>query len=406
MSLLFCGITLKHYAYYNMSRRTQLTTKYIFQVMAQLSENFIFIYLGLDLLVETNLQFKPLFIMITVVGICVARYLSVFPLSKAVNWFIRYRARRRGMEVADELPFSYQAMLFWAGLRGAVGVALAAGIKGVNAPAMRATVLVVVVLTVIIFGGTTARMLEILRIRTGVVEEAESDDEFDIEVTHGGTYYKRANSSGLGYTPHRNDYTISLDPVGPDGTRVPAANGYSSNRRPSPLSRTRSGRRFSPQDRDARRDRSSTQGLLTVGPSSRSEGSDIGSEDDAAAAASSSPRNALSHPDQFELDAAEMVSDDDLPPAARSASRLRRTPPETQRLSPQLAGSSVGASPARRSAEPTPSTREPISARHALRELFSGGSTGDHAEWFRQLDESIIKPTLLLDQSRHRGPPV
>ncbi|PHH70051.1 hypothetical protein CDD80_6269 [Ophiocordyceps camponoti-rufipedis] len=36
VSLLFCGITLKHYAYFNMSRRTQLTTKYLFQVMSQL----------------------------------------------------------------------------------------------------------------------------------------------------------------------------------------------------------------------------------------------------------------------------------------------------------------------------------------------------------------------------------
>jgi hypothetical protein len=33
-------------------------------------------------------------------------------------------------------------------------------------------------------GGTTARMLEILGIRTGVVEELDSDDEFDTEVTH------------------------------------------------------------------------------------------------------------------------------------------------------------------------------------------------------------------------------
>jgi sodium/hydrogen exchanger-like protein 6/7 len=38
-------------------------------------------------------------------------------------------------------------MLFWAGLRGAVGVALAAGFKGENANALRTTVLVVVVLT-------------------------------------------------------------------------------------------------------------------------------------------------------------------------------------------------------------------------------------------------------------------
>ena len=49
VSLLFCGITLKHYAYHTMSRRTQRTTKYIFSTLAQLSENFIFIYLGLSL---------------------------------------------------------------------------------------------------------------------------------------------------------------------------------------------------------------------------------------------------------------------------------------------------------------------------------------------------------------------
>src|ERR1700692_3179639 len=67
VTLLFCGITLKHYAYYNMSRRTQLTTKYLFQVLAQLSENFIFIYLGLSLFTMTELVFKPTIIVITTV---------------------------------------------------------------------------------------------------------------------------------------------------------------------------------------------------------------------------------------------------------------------------------------------------------------------------------------------------
>ncbi|EHL01163.1 putative Uncharacterized Na(+)/H(+) antiporter C15A10.06 [Glarea lozoyensis 74030] len=111
---------------------------------------------------------------------------------------LKYRAKRRGKEVPDELPYSYQAMLFWAGLRGAVGVALAAGMTGPNSWALKATVLVVVVLTVIIFGGTTARMLEIMGIRTGVVEEIDSDDEFDIESHPGGSYYK---SSGNGIAP-------------------------------------------------------------------------------------------------------------------------------------------------------------------------------------------------------------
>ncbi|KAL4909465.1 hypothetical protein BDW74DRAFT_165906 [Aspergillus multicolor] len=400
VSLLFCGITLKHYAYYNMSRRTQLTTKYLFQVMAQLSENFIFIYLGLDLLVQRDVQFKPLFILVAVVGICLARYLAVFPLSRAINWFIRYRARRRGVEVADELPFAYQAMLFWAGLRGAVGVALAAGLKGANGPALRATVLVVVVITVIIFGGTTARMLEILGIRTGVVEELESDDEFDTEVSNGGTYYKRSDT-GLGYTPRRLD-NIPLDGV--SRRDIDRNNSYSSgnNRRPSPPSSSRPGvghsrmysDAFGPKDTQTPRDRSTTATLLGNRPGSRS-GSEDGSEDEFGLK-SSGKRRALDHdhPDAFELDIDDMQSDDDLPPAAPT--RMRRSPSQP----PQHPASSQtppdGASPSRREAG--------RSAREAIRDLFSGGPSGDHVAWFRQLDEDYIKPRLLLDQSNHKGP--
>ncbi|KAF7173121.1 hypothetical protein CNMCM5623_005363 [Aspergillus felis] len=400
VSLLFCGITMKHYAYYNMSRRTQLTTKYLFQVLAQLSENFIFIYLGLDLLVDTNLQFKPLFILVAVFGICLARYLAVFPLSKAINWFIRYRARRHGLEVADELPFAHQAMLFWAGLRGAVGVALAAGLGGVNGPALRATVLVVVVLTVIIFGGTTARMLEILGIRTGVVEEIESDDEFDIEVTHGGTYYKRSDT-GLGYTPRRTDSTIPLDGIRRAGLGD-RTGSYSSgnNRRPSPPQSTRGHARMysnTYSSKDAR-DKSATATLLGNGAGIHSDGS-AASEDEFGLRAVGRGRRA-SEPDQvdaFDLDIDDGASDDDLPPSApAAASRLRRSPSQAQNLMPSQAAPSSGASPVRRETG--------LSAREALRDLFSGGPSGDHAAWFRQLDEDFIKPRLLLDQSNHKGP--
>ncbi|KAF8574538.1 sodium/hydrogen exchanger [Ramaria rubella] len=183
VSLLFCGITLKHYAYHTMSRRTQRTTKYIFSMLAQLSENFIFIYLGLSIFTNppredplTN-YIKPLFITITIVSVIFTRYASVFPLSEAINLFHRHARGQRH----DELPHSYQMMLFWAGLRGAVGVALAAGFQGKNAQTLRTTVLVVVVATVILFGGTTARMLEVLGVRTGVEDDAgsSSDEEAD-----------------------------------------------------------------------------------------------------------------------------------------------------------------------------------------------------------------------------------
>ncbi|ODV87807.1 hypothetical protein CANARDRAFT_26011 [[Candida] arabinofermentans NRRL YB-2248] len=196
VSLLFCGITMKHYAYYNMSRRTQIATKYIFQLLAQLSENFIFIYLGLSLFTEVELVFKPLLIIVTFVSICVARWAAVFPLSRSINWFLRSRAIRRGAapaSIQDEIPYNYQMMQFWAGLRGAVGVALAMGLQGESKSALLATVLVVVVLTVILFGGTTAGMLEMLNIKTGCIEESESDDEFDIEAPR--PVYNKATST-------------------------------------------------------------------------------------------------------------------------------------------------------------------------------------------------------------------
>ena len=195
VSLLFCGITLKHYAYHTMSRRTQRATKYIFSTLAQLSENFIFIYLGLSLFTsppsseKVTSYFKPLFITITTVAVVFTRYAAVFPLSEAINFFHRHARGQR----QEELPHSYQMMLFWAGLRGAVGVALAAGFKGDSAQTLRTTVLVVVVLTVVVFGGTTARMLEVLGIRTGVEDEtASSDDDEEIPIGRPGWYNRRS----------------------------------------------------------------------------------------------------------------------------------------------------------------------------------------------------------------------
>jgi solute carrier family 9 (sodium/hydrogen exchanger), member 6/7 len=202
VSLLFCGITLKHYAYHTMSRRTQRATKYIFGTLAQLSENFIFIYLGLSLFTsppsgeKVTSYVKPLFIAVTTVAVVFTRYAAVFPLSELINFFQRHARGQR----TEELPHAYQMMLFWAGLRGAVGVALAAGFHGNNAQTLRTTVLVVVVLTVVIFGGTTARMLEVLGIRTGVEDDdATSSDEEEPLGARRGARWQRLPDDNQAY---------------------------------------------------------------------------------------------------------------------------------------------------------------------------------------------------------------
>ncbi|CCC08341.1 unnamed protein product [Sordaria macrospora k-hell] len=336
VSLLFCGITLKHYAYFNMSRRTQLTTKFFFQVMAQLSENFIFIYLGLSLFTEKNLVYQPLLIIVTV-------------SSGSAPW----------QEAADVLPYNYQAMLFWAGLRGAVGVALAAAFTGKSRFALQATVLVVVVLTVIIFGGTTSRMLEILEIKTGVVEEIDSDDEFDIEAIHGGTWHKRSGT-GIGFSaPHRGS-TVPLGNLDTERNGSPGGNGgrsgwASGHRSPNPMPRRQSSRLDVKNSNDLER-------VDLLGVSGNNTDSEIGSD----------------------------IDTSDLPPPAP-----RRRPSPI----PGGGDADLEAGPGERGSgwNRSPSNNEGgqgLSATAAIRQLFS---SEDPSALFRQFDENYIKPKLLLD---------
>lgn len=340
-----------------------MTTKYLFQVLAQLSENFIFIYLGLSLFTEKDLVYQPLFIIVTVLAVCAARWMAVFPLSRAINWFLRYRARRAGREATDELPYSYQAMLFWAGLRGAVGVALAALLTGKERFALKATVLVVVVLTVIIFGGTTARMLEILGIRTGVVDELDSDDEFDIEAISGGTYYKRSGT-GIGHNPRSRGggTTLPLNNVGVGGSSRRGhgsrdRNGWASGHRsPNPSTMPR---RQPSNSRGGKGDDFERSELLGVGSNTDSE---IGSD----------------------------IDTSDLPPPAHHVAPRRRSSPM---LTPGSEASFGDEGNNGGSGSQTTHT-QPLTATAAIRQLFS---TEDPSALFRQLDEDFIKPTLLLD---------
>ncbi|EPS42638.1 hypothetical protein H072_3403 [Dactylellina haptotyla CBS 200.50] len=370
VSLLFCGITLKHYAYYNMSRRTQLATKYLFQALSQLAENFVFIYLGISLFTESAQLWNPLFIIVTSVGICAARWVAVFPLSRLINWVIRWRTMRRNggrasaQNIPDELPYSYQMMLFWAGLRGAVGVALAQGFQGDIANVLRATVLVVVVLTVIVFGGTTASMLDILGIRTGVVEEIDSDDEFDTQ--NSNTYWKYQGGGNQG-GPQNLGRGVPLSNV--DTGNGGASGGYGREARGGVYGQSSSGRNSARQN-------------LAGGGRKSGRSSRDGSQVDLL--------YGHGEEDEYDSDAS------DLPPmAARRGSKVSSpnlgTPAEEGRrsTSPRMGeGSSAAA------------TVNPVSA---LSQLVRG-TVDDQAEWFRQLDEGYIKPHLLLDSSKgHDG---
>lgn len=185
-------------------------------------------------------------------------------------------------------------------------------------------------------------MLEILGIRTGVVEEIDSDDEFDIE--HVGAYFKGARG-GMGPA------SVPLSPV-EGGVYASGQRGTSPSPgdRPHTLGRRNSGRKSPSRDLE----------LL------RTDSNDSDGESDIS----------------------------DLPPM--TPSNLRRG---------TRSGNGEGSSNEQPTATPAASSGITAGgAFNSLTGIFSGTSD-DQAEWFRKLDEGYIKPTLLLDPGKgtHNG---
>ncbi|KAI9344027.1 Cation/H+ exchanger, partial [Obelidium mucronatum] len=159
VSLLFCAITLKHYAYDNMSLRTRRTTKYMFRVLSQLAENFVFIYLGVTLFANREQVFSLTLTFFTLIIVLFSRYASIRPLASLLN----------SLNPSKPLiPQNYQTILWWAGLRGAIAFALSFEMTSPSAAAMRTTTLVVCVMSVVGLGGTVGMALEVSKVKLGV----------------------------------------------------------------------------------------------------------------------------------------------------------------------------------------------------------------------------------------------
>jgi NhaP-type Na+/H+ or K+/H+ antiporter len=78
-------MTLKQYAYFNLSQQSQQTTQHMFEVMAQLSENFVFIYLGLTLFTQPNEVFYWGLIFYLFAATLIGRAACIFPPAGLIN---------------------------------------------------------------------------------------------------------------------------------------------------------------------------------------------------------------------------------------------------------------------------------------------------------------------------------
>lgn len=163
VAVLFCGICQAHYTYNNLSPDSRSRTKKLFELLNFLAENFIFSYIGVSMFTFPKHRFDIGFIVIGFMCAMLGRAVNIYPLS-----FILNLGRR------PEIPWNFQHMLFFAGLRGAMSFALAIRNTVSDArKAMLTTTSLIVIITVIVQGGATMQLLTWFKIPVGVEEEVE-----------------------------------------------------------------------------------------------------------------------------------------------------------------------------------------------------------------------------------------
>ncbi|KAI3442230.1 Na_H_Exchanger domain-containing protein [Psidium guajava] len=149
VSILFTGMVMKHYTYSNLSENSQQFVSAFFHLISSLAETFVWFRVVYP---ELNPLMRQLFIV-------VARAANVFSCAYLVN--LARPATRR-------IPAKHQKALWYSGLRGAMAFALALQSvhdlpEGHGQTIFTATT-AIVVLTVLLIGGSTGTMLEALQV--------------------------------------------------------------------------------------------------------------------------------------------------------------------------------------------------------------------------------------------------
>nr|ASM90207.1 Na+/H+ exchanger 6 [Sesuvium portulacastrum] len=173
VSILFTGIVMKHYTFSNLSEKSQQFVSEFFHLISSLAETFIFIYMGLDIVMEKHSWSHVGFIFFSIIFIVIARAVNVFSCGYLINIF---RPAHR------KIPMKHQKALWYSGLRGAMAFALALQSvhdlpEGHGQTIFTATT-AIVVLTVLLIGGSTGTMLEALQV-IGDSDEGHIGDGFN-----------------------------------------------------------------------------------------------------------------------------------------------------------------------------------------------------------------------------------
>ena len=156
MSLFFSSIILSYYNSFNLSKSSKITAHFIFKSLACLCEFFVFLYMGMGFFTGRFKNWNFTFIALSIIFCLIARLFNTFPCSYCANL-----VRRR------PIPLRMQAVIWFAGLRGAMSFALSMNMVGANRDLYISTTLSVVIFTTVICGGLTEPALSRMGMKLG-----------------------------------------------------------------------------------------------------------------------------------------------------------------------------------------------------------------------------------------------
>lgn len=173
ISLLFCGIFMSHYAFYNLSFQSREESSIVSKIMSNIAEGFVFTYLGLTSGTISHEAFSLSFIVLVFIYCVIGRFLAVYGIS-----FIFNSIRCPGF------TFSYneQGIMFFAGcIRGAIAFGLAISIPEMGDKTIKqlliSSTLVLVFFSTIVFGALMASIVKYFTAEKKVEQKNEQELE-------------------------------------------------------------------------------------------------------------------------------------------------------------------------------------------------------------------------------------
>ena len=158
ISLLFSGIFMSHYAFYNLSFQAREESSIVSKILSNIAEGFVFTYLGLTSISISHDSFSFIFIILVFIFVLIGRFLAVYGISLFLNLF---KLKIFQFDVSE------RGITFFAGcIRGAIAFGLAISIPSdseestKNKQMLISSTLILVFITTVLFGALMSAIIK------------------------------------------------------------------------------------------------------------------------------------------------------------------------------------------------------------------------------------------------------